>query len=92
MRVLVQPPSLTDAQRPPHLRTIGRCGGRSWASLAAVALAALALGGIGGVQLLSLGIFDEVKQRPLYFVSEMFEAPLVERVPDTGEPAVGAGL
>jgi polyisoprenyl-phosphate glycosyltransferase len=51
-----------------------------WTSLLVVVLL------LGGVQLLSLGIigqyvariFDEAKQRPLYLVAEVFEAPLVE--------------
>jgi dolichol-phosphate mannosyltransferase len=55
-----------------------------WTSLLIVVLL------LGGVQLLSLGIigqyvariFDEAKQRPLYFVAEMVEkAPAVETVP-----------
>jgi polyisoprenyl-phosphate glycosyltransferase len=51
-----------------------------WTSLLVVVLL------LGGVQLLSLGmigqyvarIFEEAKQRPLYFVAEVVEAPVVE--------------
>ena len=53
---------------------------QGWTSLLVVVLL------LGGVQLLSLGIlgqyiariFDEVKQRPLYLVSEVLETPLAE--------------
>ncbi len=56
-----------------------------WTSLLVVVLL------LGGVQLLSLGIigqyiariFDEVKQRPLYIVAEVVQAPRIEVTVDT---------
>jgi dolichol-phosphate mannosyltransferase len=63
---------------------------QGWTSLLVVVLL------LGGVQLLSLGIigqyvariFDEVKERPLYLVAELFETPRVELAVD--EPVLNA--
>jgi dolichol-phosphate mannosyltransferase len=64
---------------------------QGWTSLLAVVLL------LGGVQLMSLGmigqyvarIFDEAKQRPLYFVAELVEARPAPVVPVEEPPALG---
>jgi glycosyltransferase involved in cell wall biosynthesis len=65
---------------------------QGWTSLLVVVLL------LGGVQLLSLGIigqyvariFDEVKQRPLYLVTETVETPRTELLADA--PVLNAGV
>jgi polyisoprenyl-phosphate glycosyltransferase len=65
---------------------------QGWTSLLVVVLL------LGGVQLLSLGIigqyvariFDEVKERPLYLVAELFETPRAELSADAGPVTLNA--